>query len=258
MRSAILAAVVCAGCFDWESLSPEAACTRPAGAPDVAADYVIHVLPPGAVITDSSTCSEPFWPSVPEIRLETANTTNNASLSCRMVWDPARTSGAQDVVHGCCAAADTDLEATRVPAIRDQDVYFDDSFEYYLTLHPNRRDDTTTKVAINILASVWDADFAGGDFNPSYDAGVVARAATDGQTVNDPAMPDTGYTIKWQANVGFRVPAPHVAGCAFMMSDNDAGAERALWNAYGAGRNDINDEAKWGRCLFSCTPPPQP
>jgi len=245
---------VCAGCFDWESLSPEAACSRPVGAPDVAADYVIHLLPADAVITDSNTCSEAFWRSVPEIKLETANTTNNTSLSCRIVWDPARTPEAEDVVHACCVAADTDLQATREPATRDQEVFFDDSFEYYLTLRPNTRDDTTTKVAINILASVWDVD---GDYDTSYDAGVVARASTDGQTINDAAMPDTGYTIKWRAKVGFRVPAPHVAGCAFMMSDNDAGAERMLWNAYGAGRNDINDETKWGRCLFSCTPPPQ-
>jgi hypothetical protein len=257
MRIAIVICLVSAGCFDWESLSPEAACSRPVGAPDIAADHVIHLLPAGAAVMDSSTCSESFWSSAPEIRLERVNPTNN-TLSCRIMWEPARTAGAQDVVHGCCVATDTDLQATYDSTTRDQDVYNDDSFEYYLTLHPNTRDDTTTKVSINIQASIWDVDFPDGDFDnlsTSYDAGVIARTNTDGQTINDVATLDTGYTIKWRANVGFRVPAPHVAGCGFMMSDNDNGV-RMLWNAYGTGRNDINDETKWGRCLFSCTPPP--
>jgi hypothetical protein len=254
MRFAIVACLVSAGCFDWESLSPEAACSRPVGAPDVAANYVIHLLPAGTEITDSNTCAEPFWDTVPRIDLERVNPTNNM-LSCRMVWEPARTAGAQNVVHGCCVATDTDLQAAYDPTTLDQDVYNDDAFEYYLTLRPNTRDDTTTKVAINIKASIWDVDFPNGDFNTSYDAEVVARANTDGQTINDAASLDTGYTIKWRANIGFTVPAPHVAGCGFMMSDNDDGV-RMLWNAYGTGRNDINDETKWGRCLFSCTPPP--
>jgi hypothetical protein len=252
VRLAIVASLVSAGCFPWESLSPEVACSGAVAAPD--ADYVIQLLPAGAAITESNTCSEPFWASVPEIQLGGYRTTTN-TLSCRLVWEPAQTVGAEDVVHGCCVATDTDLQAVHDATTLDQPVFDDDAFEYYLTRLPNTVDDTTTKVAINIRASVWDADFAVMEFDTSYDAGVDARANTDGQTINDAAMLDTGYTIKWRANVGFTVTAPHVAGCGFLMSDNDAGMTRGLWNAYGGGREDINDETKWGRCLF-CAPPP--
>ena len=124
MRFATVAAVMCAGCFDWESLSPEAACSRAVGAPDMAADYVIHLLPAGATITDSNTCSEPLWTSVPELKLQPVNPTNNL-LSCRIVWEPAPTAEGPDVVHGCCVVTDTDLQATHGPTPRDQEVYFD-------------------------------------------------------------------------------------------------------------------------------------
>lgn len=255
MRFAIVASLVCAGCFDWESLSPETVCSGVARAPGMAADYVIHLLPADAVIMDSNTCSEPFWDSVPVIKLEPDNPTNNC-LRCRIVWEPGMAE-AEDVIHGCCEATDADLQAVYEPTAPDQLVYEDDAFEYYLTQRPNTLDDTTTKVAINITASVWDADFDNDmPFDASYDAGVVARVNTAGQTINDAATLDTGYTIKWRANVGFTVSAPHVAGCGFLMSDNDAGMGRMLWNAYGTGRDDINDPTKWGQCVFLRTPPP--
>ena len=151
--------------------------------------------------------------------------------------------------------ADQDLQAAINVTTHDLEVWGDDSFEYYLTWQPKTIDDTTSKIAINAQGSVWDVDFDNDNFyDTSYEAAVDARATAEG-TVNDTAMPDIGYTIRWRANVGFPVPAPHVAGCGFMISDNDAGV-REVWNAFGPGREDINDPSKWGKCLFSCTPPP--
>jgi hypothetical protein len=256
--AAPVAALVCAGCFDWQSL--EAACSRPVGAPDVAVDYVIHLLPEDAGITDASTCADPFWDSVPELRLGTPRPTDN-TLDCRFVWQPARTAGVADLIHGCCKVTDTDLRAENDDTTHDLDVFNDDSFEYILTRRPNTRDGTTSKVTINIKASVLDASHNGEDFVRSYEASVVARADRNGtvepkETINNPML-DMGYNLTWRANVGFAVPAPHVAGCGFMMSDVDGeNGARTMWNAYGAEFDDINKAAKWGRCLFSCTPPP--
>lgn len=250
MRLAIIGALLSAGCLDWESLSREA-CSGAVNAPDVAADYVIHRVPVGETVP--ALCSDAFWTTVPVIELEDVNPTNN-TVSCRMVWNPAQMPGGIDVVYGCCVAADQDLEATYDAAARDVEIYTDDSFEYYLTLRPKTVDDTTSKIALNIRGSVWDVDFDDEYYDVSYDGGVDVQAVTEG-TINDAATLDVGYAIRWRANVGFTVPAPHVAGCAFMVSDNDAGV-REVWNAFGTGREDINDPTKWGRCLFSCTPPP--
>jgi hypothetical protein len=223
----------------------EPVCNDPA---DAGAQYLIHRLPAGTPINlTSGLCTEPFWSTVPPVAFLGPNATNNTA-DCRLVWQP----GSPDVIFGCCQVGDTDLRGHMTTA--DSEVYLDDGIEYLLKSNLVAEfDATTSKIQINLDGVYADKNFDGGVQNTLYDAHVISVSKITG-TKND-TKPDTGYSIKWRADVGFTVVPPHLGKCDFVLSDLDldGGVEvRTTWASYGTNDNHPTD---WGTCMLSCSTP---
>jgi hypothetical protein len=231
-----------------EDLAQPIVCNDP---PDAGADYVIRQLPSDAVLSLSSgLCTEPIWSTVEPIVFTGPNFTNNTQ-TCRLLWQR----GQPDVVFGCCQIGDKDLQGTQTT--NGAAVYNDDGIEYLLKGNlAVAFDSTTSKIQINLLGYHADHDYPDGMLNSNYNGHVIAVTKLTG-TLNDASAPDTGYSIKWRADIDFVVTPPHLGKCDFMISDVDVdlgtgSLERQTWAAYGT---VVNHPTDWGTCLFSCATP---
>jgi len=210
------------------------------------ADYLVGAVSAAELSLDGD-CSEPVWLAAPEIVFSGLDESDN-TVSCRLLWEDA----AVDRVHGCCSIGDLDVEGITSGGDAEQ-IWLDDSLEYFLGGAPTTAwDPTTTKAMLSVSGAWHDGSWASGMNDASYSAAVDVAPKVLGD-INGGSR-DVGYNLEWSADLGFDGVPEQIGQCNFMINDDDQGV-RYRRVAFGNWQTTFNDPSLFGTCKLSCAPP---
>ncbi|MFB6352143.1 MAG: DUF1592 domain-containing protein [Bradymonadaceae bacterium] len=156
-------------------------------------------------------------------------------VDCRLTWSGEASS---PTLHGCCRVRDSDLEAS-VAEDDTSGIWNDDGVAWLMAEPTREKNIATIKAEINVDGVIHDANFANGEHDTGFDAGIDRKVVRT----------DVGYDVEWSSGLGVEVSDDPTAYCNFRINDKDGGnSETGYGTTFG---NPLLTPENWGLCQFT-------